>query len=1371
MMPGYISGQSSQFRFLKLDVKNGLSNNHPTCFLLDSHGFMWVGTNSGLNRYDGYNFKVFKNTPGDTASLRSNSVRSLWEGPDGKIWIGSATENSVYDPLTEKFSSNSGAELKKLGIPPGFVRTIERDKTVDYWFAQDGKGLFVYAPGNRTAVHLQHSAKDSTTISSNNVSAISQGSDGNLWIIHRNGTLELLNRRTLKVTWRSDFLTKKHKNRSLNYGITTDSDGELWLYAIRENLGIHRFNPRNLSFSFYSKENGNPRLNSDIIQGVVQDSQGRMWIAADHGGINLLDKKAGTITYILPDVDDKNAIGQNTFNAIYKDKMGVIWLGTYKDGVNYYHEDIFRFPLTKHKRSDPASLPYNDINRFLEDEKGNIWMGANGGGLIYYDRQKNIYKQYLHNSADPNSIGSNVVISLFLDRQKILWVGTYFGGLSAYDGTKFTTYRHDPSDPASLSHHSVWEIMEDSRGNLWVGTLDGGLELFDRKTRKFRHYPAKAPGSVHDAYISEITEDHRGNMWLGTSYGVDVRDGKTGRFSNYHHDPLKPGSLSNNIVHVILMDSKKRIWIGTQDGLNLYDAAKNKFTIFRQKEGLPHNSILSIVEDNSGDLWIATPYGLSRAQLTNTEKGMQVRFINYDESDGLQGPEFTENAVLKTHDGTLFFGGAKGYNHFSPDKIAPKAARQKVILSSLSIFNRQVGVGDKIGSGQSILSKSVTETQKIVLPYDANIFALEFTALNFFHPQKIQYLYKLEGFNKDWVRASAASRVASYTNLDPGQYLFRVKASDENGDWSNAETTLQIEILPPWWNSPLARIIYVVLFVLSLYFAARAIRNKERERYQIDKERRESRRLREINDVKIKFFTNMSHEFRTPLSLILSPLEQILKESPESPHQNQMQLMQRNGKRLLNLVNQLLDFRKLEVSGIKFNPTEGDIIRFLKETVNSFTDISQKKQIELSFQSKPDSVMTSFDEDKLEKILFNLLSNAFKFTPENGKVNVEVNYAVMPDEIDRSCLEIKIRDTGIGIPEDKKEKIFESFFQNDLPANLVNQGSGIGLSITKEFVSLHSGTITVKSKPGAGSCFTIMLPLDRAAVVANPSAGSSAIIQKGSSARIAQSTQALGYSQPDPELPVLLLVEDNDDFLFYLKDNLKEFYTIVEARNGAEGWTQAVSFIPDLIVTDVMMPEVNGIEFARRLKNDERTLHIPVVLLTASTSPDQHLEGYELGIHDYIEKPFNFEILQYRLSNILKQQEAARRTFSQQIAIKGRDIAISSRDERLVKKVIDIVEENISNPDFSVDGLSKEVGMSRIHLYRKLNSISGKTPVEFIRSIRMERAARLLEQSQLTISEIAYQVGFNNPKYFAKQFREEFGELPSAYLNRKKNLS
>lgn len=557
IIPGNILGQSGQFRFLKLDVKNGLSNNHPTCFLLDSHGFRWVGTNSGLNRYDGYNFKIYKNDHSDTTTLRSNSIRGLWEGPGGKIWVGSNNENSVYDPLTEKFSAHSSSELKKLGIPPGFIRIVHKHKNGSFWFAQDNNGLYVYpSEDSHKAVHLQHFANDSGTISTNDISAIDHDPDGNLWLLHRNGILEKINPQTLKVIWRSDYLATKHKKRLLNYGITIDSDGELWLYALRENLGIYRFNPTDQSFNFYSKESGSPRLNSDIIQGVVQDNQKRIWIAVDHGGINLIDKKTETIRYILPDEDDKNAISQNTFNAIYKDTTGVIWLGTYKDGVNYYHEDIFRFPLVKHKRADTGSLPYNDINRFLEDEKGNIWMGSNGGGLIYYDRQKNTYKQFLYNPADPGSVGSNVIISLFLDRKKILWIGTYFGGLSSYDGKKFTTYRHNPLDPGSLSHHSVWEIMEDSRENLWIGTLDGGLELLDRKTGKFTHFPAKIPNSVQDAYISEITEDHLGNLWLGTSFGVDVRDMKTGKFNNYHHDPLKPGSISNNTVHAILQVQK-----------------------------------------------------------------------------------------------------------------------------------------------------------------------------------------------------------------------------------------------------------------------------------------------------------------------------------------------------------------------------------------------------------------------------------------------------------------------------------------------------------------------------------------------------------------------------------------------------------------------------------------------------------------------------------------------------------------------------------------------------------------------------------------------------------------------------------------------
>jgi signal transduction histidine kinase/DNA-binding response OmpR family regulator len=575
--------------------------------------------------------------------------------------------------------------------------------------------------------------------------------------------------------------------------------------------------------------------------------------------------------------------------------------------------------------------------------------------------------------------------------------------------------------------------------------------------------------------------------------------------------------------------------------------------------------------------------------------------------------------------------------------------------------------------------------------------------------------------------------------------------------WNDTPTQLVITVLPPFWKTKIAFVMYVVVVLLALLFSRRLILERERMKYRIRQERQEAQQLHELDMMKLKFFTNVSHEFRTPLTLILTPLEKMLRTTGEGEQKKQFLLIQRNARRLLNLVNQLLDFRRMEVQEVKLNASEGDIIGFIHEAANSFNDLSEKKNIRFSFSSSVESLESVFDKDKLEKILFNLLSNAFKFTPDSGSVMVNT------DVIDVGGirnLRIKVADTGIGIPIDKQEKIFERFFQSDLPKSMVNQGSGIGLSITKEFVKAHGGTIDVESTPDKGSTFTVLLPVPEINAEHKGVEEIEELLPE--TEEISTETNGLHHK------PVLLLVEDNEDFRFYLKDNLKFQYKIIEASNGKSGLKQALENIPDLIVSDVMMPEMNGIELCKKIKNEKSTSHIPVILLTARTAEEQKVEGFDSGADDYVTKPFNFEILQSRIKNLIHQRELFQKDFRKQIEVRASNVNITSLDEKLIQNAIKFVEQNISNPDFSVEDLSRELAMSRVHLYKKLQALTGKAPLEFIRSIRLQHAAQLLEKSQLTVSEVAYKVGFNNPKYFARYFKEEYNVLPSAYASGKR---
>lgn len=1350
--------QTSQYRFTRINVDHGLSHNQVKTIFKDRQGFLWIGTISGLNRYDGYTIKIFRNNPNDSTSLISSDVNNVFEGPGGKMWIHTWSGTNVYDPLTERFDRNADRALRKLSIPEGEINDILTDSRGDYWFIHSSEGIFRYSEQNGETVGFSHREGDTTSISTNQVSSMSEDNQGNIWCLHGNGILEKINAVNGEVVYRDHTLATRFRNEVLEYHLIADRDGDLWCFVANNNSGVFFFDASTMEWRHYDAAS-RPALNANIVRSIVQGDDGLIWIATDHGGINLLDKEAHTIRYVLHNPEDEKSLSQNSVNVLYKDRDGIMWAGTFKHGVSYYHKNINRFQLLRNQVSNPASLPYNDINVIVEDDQHNLWIGTNGGGLVYYDRGKNTFRQYLHDPLNKNSLSANVIVSMFFGHDKTLWIGTYFGGLNAFDGKKFTRYQHDPDDPRSIADNNIWEIFEDSRKNLWIGTLSQGVDCFDRRKNEFYHYNMADINSVHANYITSFMEDSRGNLWIGTGYGVDFLDRQSGRFTHYIHQLDDVHSLSNNSVLSIVEDSRGLIWVATHGGLNLFHPETKTFSVWNDEDGLPHNSILTVVEDNRRNLWVSTPHGISNLEVHHrpgADDSLSLTFKNFDEADGLQGIQFNENAACKTSQGELIFAGSNGLNLFKPEDIPTNLRKPAVILTDFQVFNKSLRVGESV-DGKVILRRAIDRTDSITLEHSDNVFSLEFASPSQFHPEKIKYQYKMEGFDREWITTNAAQRRVTYTNLDPGNYAFLVKAANNDGIWNENPTRLMITVLPPFWKTRTAFVIYALTVLATLFFARWLVLYNERISFRIQREREEAHRMHELDMIKIKFFTNISHEFRTPLTLILTPLERLLKTTTEGDQQKQFQMIHRNARRLLNLVNQLLDFRKIEMDEVKFNPSEGDIVTFIREVFNSFSDLSEKKNIHFSFHTPIEELETLFDQDKLEKILFNLLSNAFKFTPENGSVSLRLNVL---ENSDTRSLQIQVADSGIGIAEDKQEKIFERFFQSDVPKSMLNQGSGIGLSITHEFVKIHGGSITVESAPGKGSCFTVLIPVVRLTQeVADPAKITASLAVTG--------TDEYAFEQAGKK-PVLLLVEDNEDFRFYLKDNLKLHYTILEAGNGQHGLQRAIETVPDLVVSDIMMPEMDGIDLCKRLKADARTSHIPVILLTARSAEEQKIAGYESGASDYVTKPFNFEILQSRIQNLIAQRQAFQKTFHNLIDIKTAQVDITSMDERLIEKAIKIVEDNLADPDFSVERFSREVGMSRVHLYKKLLSLTGKSPIEFIRTIRLQRAAQLLEKSQLSVSEIAYQVGFNNPKYFSRYFKHQFNILPSLYANGKK---
>jgi signal transduction histidine kinase/ligand-binding sensor domain-containing protein/DNA-binding response OmpR family regulator len=1354
--------QSRNYNFAHLDINNGLSHNQVNCIFKDKRSFMWFGTMSGLNRFDGYTFKKYRHNPDDSTSINDSYIISIKEDHLGRLWINTRTGLNIYNPETETFSARISSYLTSIGLPSDQVSDIFKDREGRLWLVQSDRGLLRYDPATRGVRKILHNAADSGSIVSNDISSIAQDYNDDFWVVTHNGILQKISGRDYHVVYKDFRIYREKGEHWLEYQLFVDKDNDVWIYASNYSSGVYLFKPHPGTLQLISTDAGWVKLSNNTIKGIVQDDEGLIWIGTDHGGINVINKPTSTIQYLMSNPYDNRSLNQNSINTLYRDDVGIIWAGTFKKGINYYHPDIIRFGLIKHQTLNPSDFSYDDVNAFCEDEQGNLWIGTNGGGLIYFNRAANTFTHYEHDPDNPQSLGNDVVISLCIDHERRLWIGTFYGGLDYFDGRIFHHFRHNPSDPESLADDRVWELYEDAGNRFWVGTLGGGLDILDPTTGKFKHYKSRDDNSIGSDFIFSITEDTKSNLWIGTADGISILDKQSGIFRRIRRMPGDSGGLSNNNVIWIVCDSRGWIWVGTREGLNLYDPKNESFVKIERSDGLADNTVLSILEDNAGNLWMATAHGLSYMVVGEraTPDSLAYTIQNYYEADGLQGKEFNERAACRTGKGELLFGGAQGFNIFRPQDINSNRRKPQIVFTGLDIYNTPVKVNEKI-HGRIILKRSIASTDKIILKSGEKMFSIEFAALDYFQPGKNQYKYQLEGFDKDWMMSDPALRKATYTNLNPGNYEFRVIASNNDGIWNETGARIDITILPPFWKSRAAFVLYFLAVVLLLFLLRSIILERERMKFRAQQEKQEADRRHEIDMLKIKFITNISHEFRTPLSLIITPLEKILRNADKPELTCQLSFMYRNAKRLLNLVNQLLDFRRMEFQQLKLYPAMGDIVAFSREITGSFSDLADKKNITLNFETNTESLQTLFDHDKVEKIIFNLLSNAFKFTPEKGRITVTMSHQPAGENGDPSVawVVISVADTGIGIPKEKQEKVFEQFFQDDNSPPLISQGTGIGLSLVKEFVKLHKGKVTLESEVGKGSCFTVMLPVTQESFWQKHFHADTMQVTKNSDASPATIHQR-------KEKPKILIVEDNDDFLFYLKDNLKARYSILEASDGITGLKLVRDKDPDLVVSDIMMPHMDGIELCHAIKNDSHTSHIPVILLTARTSDTQKMEGYETGADEYITKPFSFEILESRIRNLIHQRESVRKSFQKRFELTPSEIQVTSLDEKLIQKAISIVEKNLSDPGFSVDRLAKEIGMSRVHLYKKLTSLTGKSPIEFIRVIRLRRAARLLEKSQMSISEIAYQVGFNNPKYFARYFREEFHMLPSEYASK-----
>jgi signal transduction histidine kinase/ligand-binding sensor domain-containing protein/DNA-binding response OmpR family regulator len=1336
-----IHAQADRVKFMHIDSQSGFSGKSVFAIYQDSRNFLWFATDAGLNRFDGYNFKVFKTVDGDSLSISNNNIRSIVEDKNHNLWFGTENGLNRFNRNSETFTRFYPQPGDSNSLSHNFISSLAVNPSGDLFVGTSGGGICRYSQkkGNFSRIDL---LSVSGTRLGGVISEVLPLDDGRICVLldgHRVFTVNPENWAISKVTdlpieqWGGNKKMFIYRDKIYVGGVN-----EIFVITISDNT---------LKKIPVPGKYGNVQ---GFISGIDIDADGILWIGSTNKGLFLFDPERSEIIGNLDyDEYDPSSVSGPDISSLFIDKTGKVWVGTWGSGVNYYHPDISKFALYSNTQMDQQNLPSNKVNTFCQDGDGIVWIGTESGILSYETSKVGLVRN------QPSVLlPADGVLSLCCDSKNTIWAGCYLTGLKKINPKT----REVQTIPLLQSSTSIKKIIEYKPGIILLATMDQGVLQFNSSTGECEKFLS---GETSFSFVNDLYLDAEKNLWISTLNGLFCYDKLSGKIVNYSYDPAKPCSISVNHIKCSLQLSDGSMIVGTSEGLNILDNKRGEFKKINSKNGLQNDYICSIEQENSNRIWVSTLEGLSCITIKSYEP-LKFDIINYSVYEGIQPMGFRALASLNSKSGLMLFGGNKGVNYFFPDRIYTDKSEPVAVITRFRLNNVKIGINQEI-DGRIILSKAINETKKIELRHDENNLSFNFAALNAVIPEKCIYKYKLEGFETEWNYTISTRRIISYTNLAPGQYVLKIRASNSDGSWSNVGVKLKIEVLPPFWKSRIAIVCYIALILVLLFFLRKIIISQERKTSEKKLAMQEAQRLHDMDMLKIKFFTNVSHEFRTPLTLIITPLEKILKDLRYKELEAPLQTVYRNSRRLLNLVNQLLDFRKMEVSGLKLSPTTGDIVDFLKEMVISFTDIAEKKQISFKFRSNIKELIMQFDHDKMEKIIFNLLSNAFKYTIEKGEIVVEIDYIEQMkllsgdssgEKVHGNELQVKVKDSGIGIASDKLEHIFERFMQVDKTNKIVEHGTGIGLSLTREFVILHGGKIWAESEEGKGSTFTFTIPLDNVTVKS---------VQEDEP--LAFENKIPGDDEPKraQNLPVVLVVEDNEDLRFYLRDNLKQKYAILEAGDGKTGAEKAIAEIPDLIISDIMMPKMDGVELCKKLKSHTHTSHIPIILLTAKTSEDQKKTGFEVGADAYISKPFSFEILEMQVKNLIEQRKQLKSLFNKKIEVNPSDISVTSVDEKLIRKALEVVEKNISNADFSVEQLGRELGMSRVHLYKKLLSLTGKTPIEFIRVLRLKRAAQLLQKSQLRVSEIAYEVGFNNPKYFSKYFREEFNMLPSEY--------
>ena len=1368
----FISNLFSQnMLFTNLSVKDGLSNNKISTVIQDKKGFLWFGTEDGLNRFDGYNFKVYRNNPSDSNSISNNNIWSLMEDEQGDIWIGTKSgELNCYNYKTDSFRH---WKIKSESVSENSITAIHKDKKGVFWIGTYQSGLYRFNIKSMELTNWKYEPGNTKCLSNNFVTDIVEDNHGNLWISTYNG----LNKFSLNFDNGSftQFYSNAKMENSLSNNLVwslTNSSNDSNLIWVGTANGLVSLNINKNIFSRISLPAGKNLQFSNSVASVVEDkinNKSLLWIGT-YGGLVRLNLDGSESVRFTKNERDPARIVSNEINKMIKDHSGVIWLAT-EDGLSYFSQKSMKFNslfidanrvnvlkelfstnvkcmnqhsdgkiifgtskgvfglnttikktgLYKNRKTDTLN-----IWSMANDYNDNIWIGTYGQGLKQLNWKNGNLKDWIISSPTFKTSAYDYIKSLLVDKNNKLWIGFWGGGLARLnpENGNYEVWINDSKNANSISFNDIWVIYQDRKKRVWIGTNGGGLNLFDDSDGvKFIHW----------------IKDRNHPMKLSSNSIYSICESTKGKYSNIEDYTI--------------------LWIGTSNGLNKL-VIKNtpafsdnistniEFTLFTSENGLADNSVKSIVEDENGNLWLGTNSGIT---FFNIEKEF---FINFSATDGLNGNEFHSGAALRADDGLMYFGSINGLNVFNPNHIIQSTYVPHIVITDFQIFNQPVKISEK-----SSLKENILEAKEIILTHEENVFSFQFSALDYNSPQAIQYAYIMENFDKDWIY-SGNRRYVTYTNLDPGNYIFKVKATNSDGIWGEGFKSIMITIYPPWWRTGWAYALYIIFIVFGLLFIRKVEMNRSRLQNKLKMREFEAGKQKEIENMKSRFFTNLSHEFRTPLTLIKGPIEELLSGKAGINQEEYFHLIQNNSQKLHELIDQLLELNQLENTSIPLMANQQNLVQLLRGLLYSFESMAKQKNISLSFISQDESIVCWIDRDKLEKIINNLLSNAFKFTSSNGTISVNVNRRINNEQ---EFAEVIISDTGIGIPEEKLGRIFDRFYQVDDSLRKKYGGSGIGLALVKELVDLHKWEISVKSEIGKGTEFSLKIPLWSSYLDSNEKLIETYTINLFDDSYEQEFAEENNYQDDKSSI---LIVDDSKDVRIYLNGLLKNDYKIYEANSGDDGIKKSRELLPDLIISDVMMPSMDGIEFCKNIKTDWLTSHIPVILLTAKASIESKMQGLETGADDYITKPFSFKELSVRIKNLLEQRNKLRKKFSTEINIEPSSMAATSLDSEFLQKAFDVAERNMSNRDFNSDAFAKEMYVSRSQFHRKLLAITGQAPGEFFRIFRLKQAASLILENRLSITQIAFEVGFNSPSHFTKAFRQQFNCLPSEFVKK-----